>query len=84
MKSLIIILGLGLVFSVGTVQAESARSQRASGAQETCVYKYLSCRDTCDYNQDASQIEPCKVSCDRKFSCRPKKAQHSIGDNEGE
>lgn len=41
--------------------------------QQTCVYRYLTCLDDCDYRQNAADVIPCKSSCKRQYSCRPKK-----------
>ena len=40
---------------------------------KTCVYRYLSCKDNCEYFQNFSQIKSCKSSCNKRYSCRPKK-----------
>lgn len=53
--------------------AASKKKPQDSDAQGTCIYNYMSCRDTCDYHQDRAEIDPCKAQCDRRYSCRPKK-----------
>jgi len=59
---------------LSAVQAnEDWRGADAAKAQKTCVYRYLACRDNCDYHQHAEQIRPCKAKCNRTFSCRPNK-----------
>ena len=70
MKYCILSILLMLFLPLGGVQAEE---QIAQSPQDSCVYKYLSCRDNCDYHQNESEVQPCKANCNRQYSCRPKK-----------
>lgn len=69
MKYFLLCLLMMMLLPAAIVKAEEAKRS----VHKTCVYKYLTCRDNCEYHQDESSIRPCKANCDRKYSCRPKK-----------
>lgn len=75
-KYLFLLFLLVCPWSFSVVQAnEDWRGADATTAKDTCVYKYLACRDNCDYHQNAEEVRPCKAQCNRTYSCRPKKLQ---------
>lgn len=78
MKYLCSVLFFALLLPLSVVHAEeqlAKKSNSKANIHKTCVYKYLDCKDNCDYIQDQTQILSCKTQCNRKFSCRPKRAR---------
>ena len=51
--------------------AASSNSSKEN-IHKTCAYKYLECRDSCEYHQDQTQISGCLAHCNRTYHCRPK------------
>lgn len=69
------LIGLLIFYPWSLIHAETMNVASKSDSYQSCVYNYTSCRDSCEYYQDRSQIEPCKTKCDRSFKCRPKKIE---------
>lgn len=66
---------LTLLVLLSFAQAATGRTNSKENIHKTCTYKYLDCKDTCDYIQDQTKIRSCKAQCNRKFHCRPKKVR---------
>lgn len=75
MKYLCSILFVALLLPLSFAQAAKSKSNSKENVHKTCVYKYLDCRDRCEYIQDQTQITACKAQCNRQYSCRPKKVR---------
>ena len=82
LKGVLISIFVLLLFPLNHVLAAKKKLKRVqqSEAQATCVYNYTSCRDSCEYYQDNSQIGPCKAKCDRSYGCRPAKIKRPPAD----
>ncbi|OGO92559.1 MAG: hypothetical protein A3F41_06525 [Coxiella sp. RIFCSPHIGHO2_12_FULL_44_14] len=68
----VVFLGLWGNVAVAGPEPQNDSSTNAS-KQQTCVYRYLTCLDDCDYRQNVEEVTPCKSNCKRQYSCRPKK-----------